>query len=306
MRRPVRILAAARVSGIDENVPNNTSERAVEQATGRAVSEDGIRSDSRQARQIARRRLMAETVMAEGAMRIEDIAERFGVSLMTAHRDLDELESRGFLRKTRGIVSSAPTSIIESSDTYRASSQGAEKRAIAEAAAAFVESGQAAFFDDSTTVLQLVPHISMRVPLTAITNSLVLMNELKSMRDLTLLGLGGKFHNWCNAFMGPATTAEIGQLRADRVFMSLSAIIDDKVFHQSAEMAETKRAMFQSAATRILLADHTKFERRALHAMGSLYDFDVIVVDDRTAPAHIERMKLHGMQVVIAPVRDGA
>ena len=43
--------------------------------------------------------------------------------------------------------------------------------------------------------------------------------------------------------------------------------------------------MFESAATRVLLADHTKFERRALHAMGSLYDFDVIVVDDRTPPA---------------------
>ena len=55
--------------------------------------------------------------MAEGAMRIEDIVERFNISLMTAHRDLDELASRGFLRKTRGIVSVAPTSLIESSDT---------------------------------------------------------------------------------------------------------------------------------------------------------------------------------------------
>ena len=84
--------------------------------------------------------------------------------------------------------------------------------------------------------------------------------------------------------MGPVTTAEIRQLRADRAFMSFSAITDDKVFHQSAEMVETKRAMFESAAMRILLADHTKFERRALHAMGSLYDFDVIVVDDQTDP----------------------
>ena len=177
-------------------------------------------------------------------MRIEDIVERFDISLLTAHGDLDELESRGFLRKARGVVSAAPTSLIESSDTYRASRQGPEKRAIAEAAASFVEMnlGQAAFFDDSTTVLQLVPHISMRVPLTAITNSLVLMNELKGMRDLTLLGLGGKFHNWCNAFMGPATITEIGQLRVDRAFMSFSAITEGKVFHQSAEMAQTKRS----------------------------------------------------------------
>ena len=110
--------------------------------------DDRMPSDSRQARQIARRSAWRKTIMAEGAMRIEDIVERFSISLMTAHRDLDELASRGFLRKTRGIVSAAPTSLIEASDIYRASRQCAEKSAIAEAAAAFIESGQAIFFDD--------------------------------------------------------------------------------------------------------------------------------------------------------------
>ena len=280
------------------------SQDTMEQALERLAS-DQVPSDSRHARQIARRQLMAEMVMAEGIVRIEDLTGRFGVSLMTAHRDLDDLVGRGLLRKTRGIVSAAPTSLIESSDVYRSSRQSAEKRAIAEAAVAFVEPGQAVFFDDSTTVLQLAPHLATRVPITAITNSITLMNELKGMRDLTLLGLGGQFHNWCNAFLGPVTNAEIRQLRADCVFLSMSAITDDMVFHQSLEMVETKRAMFDSAATRILLADHTKFERRALHAMGSLDEFDVVIVDDETPPRQIERMKSRGIRVVVAPMRSG-
>ena len=91
-------------------------------------------SDSRQARQLARRQLITETVMLEGPMRIEDLTERFGISLMTAHRDLDDLVSRGLLRKTRGTVSAAPTSLIEASDVYRSSRQSPEKAAIAAAA----------------------------------------------------------------------------------------------------------------------------------------------------------------------------
>ena len=75
---------------------------AFEHALERLATER-VPSDSRHARQLARRQLLAETVMAEGTMRIEDITERFGISLMTAHRDLDELVSRGLLRKTRGI-----------------------------------------------------------------------------------------------------------------------------------------------------------------------------------------------------------
>lgn len=274
-------------------------DQAVERLAG-----DPIPADSRHARQIARRQLIAETVMAEGSMRIEDLTERFGISLMTAHRDLDELAGRGLLRKTRGIVSAAPTSLIESSDVYRSSRQSAEKRAIAAAAAALVEPGQAVFFDDSTTVLQMVPHLAARVPLTAITNSITLMNELKGMRDIALLGLGGQFHNWCNAFMGPVTTAEIRRLRADLVFLSMAAITDGMVFHQSPEMVETKRAMFDSAARRVLLADHTKFTRRALHALGRLDEFDVVILDDATPPRLIEQLRGSGINVQIAPVTE--
>lgn len=261
---------------------------------------DEIPSDSRQARQIARRQLIVEAVMAEGTLRIEDLVERFGISLMTVHRDLDELASRGLLRKTRGIVSAAPTSLIESSDVYRDSRQAAEKTAIAAAAAQHIEPGQAVFLDDSTTVARMVPHLGAKVPLTVITNSLPMMNALKGIRDLTLLGLGGQFQHWCSAFMGPVTTQEIRNLRADTAFISLSAITDGIVFHQSPEMVETKRAMWGSARTRILLADHTKFTRRALHAMAPLEDFDMVIVDDATPPPLIEQMKSRGVDVVVA------
>lgn len=258
-------------------------------------------TDSRHARQLARRQLITEAVMAEGAMRIEDLTDRFGISLMTAHRDLDELVARGLLRKTRGIVSAAPTSLIESSDVYRFSRQATEKKAIAAAAMQFVEPGQAIFFDDSTTVLQMAALLSAKVPLTAITNSLILMNALTDIRDVTLLGLGGQFHNWCNAFMGRMTISAINRLRADTLFMSMSAITDDMVFHQSPDMVEAKRAMFDCAARRILLADHTKFGRRALHSFAALTEFDVVIVDQATPAEHLQRMRAKGINVVIAP-----
>ena len=44
-----------------------------------AVAADDSLSDSRQARQLARRQSIAQTVMAEGSMRIEDLTARFGV-----------------------------------------------------------------------------------------------------------------------------------------------------------------------------------------------------------------------------------
>ncbi|PRY85416.1 DeoR/GlpR family DNA-binding transcription regulator [Donghicola tyrosinivorans] len=257
-------------------------------------------ADSRQARQLARRKMITEAVMAEGTMRIEDLTDKFGISLMTVHRDLDELVSLGLLRKTRGIVSAAPTNLIESSDIYRSSRQVAEKRAIAQKAMEFIEPGQAVFLDDSTTVWQMVHLLEQKTPLTVLTNSLLMINELKEVREIALIALGGQFFNWCNAFMGRMTRSQIAEVRADTFFVSMSAIANDVVYHQSPEMVETKRAMMASSERSILLADHTKFDQRALHSFASLTEFDTVIVDDNTTPEHIERMRDKGINVEIA------
>jgi len=271
----------------------------------RNLLSEELPSDSRHARQLVRRQIIAETVIAEGAIRIEDLTERFGISLMTAHRDVDALVSRGIFRKTRGIVSAASTSFIESSDAYRVTKQAKEKKAIARAAMQFVEPSQAIFMDDATTVHEMVRFLPSKVPLTVITNSLVLINDLKTVNDINLICLGGQFYPWCNAFMGHVTTHEIRRLRADIVFMSLSAIVDDTTYHQSPETVQTKRAMFESSAKRVLLMDHSKFERRALHHFANLQEFDAVIVDEDTPSDHLSRLREKGVKVVVADGERG-
>lgn len=267
---------------------------------GAVLTDEPVAGDARQSRQFARQQAITEAVMAEGSVRIETLAERFDTSVMTIHRDLDILESRGLLRKSRGIATATSTTLVESSDVFRLSRQAREKEALAEAALHYIEPGQAIFLDDSTTVLRLAPHLGHKAPLTVITNVLTLMTELRGVPGITLFGLGGQYYNWCSAFMGPMTTQAVASLHADTFLMSTSAITNDIAFHQYPETIETKRAMFEAADTRILLADHTKFEKRALHALAPLKDFDVVIVDDATPEKHRNRMKDKGINVVVA------
>jgi DeoR/GlpR family transcriptional regulator of sugar metabolism len=264
-----------------------------------------VHADSRQTRQLARQRAITEVVIAAGTVRIDQLVERFDISLMTVHRDLDELENRGILRKGRGVATATSTSLIESSDVYRSSRQLAEKEALALAAMDFVEPNQAIFLDDSTTVTHMARHLPGKAPLTVITNVLTLISELSNARGITLLALGGEYYNWCSAFMGRMTTEAIASLRADTAIMSTSAITDDIAFHQTVATVDTKKAMFDAARTRILLADHTKFERRALHAIVPLSDFDTVIVDAGTPHRHVDRLRSKGINVVVTPVPRG-
>lgn len=262
-------------------------------------------NESRLSRRSDRQRAISEAVMAEGAVRIDELAERFGTSQMTVHRDLDELEARGLLRKSRGMATALSSSLVESSDVFRSGQQRWEKREIARAAIDFVEAGQAIFLDDSTTVHEMARLIPSRTPLTVITNVLTLINELKATRGVSLVALGGSYYNWCSSFMGGTTIEAINRLRADVFIMSTAAITDDICFFQSQATVDIKRAMFNAAAKRILLVDHTKFERRALYALAPLADFDVVIVDSKTAPDVIARLKSHNVHVVVAAGHAG-
>jgi len=258
----------------------------------------------RSSKQRNRQREIAETVIAEGTVRIDDLAERFGVSAMTIYRDLDELEAQGVLRKTRGQVTALASSLFESNTAFRLSQNHAEKEALAHAALEYIEPGQAILMEDSTTGVYLARLLPQRAPLTVITNFLSVAHELAREPGITLNILGGQYHGWCDAMMGGMTLDAIHKIRADTFITSTSAITDDTCYHQTQDTVLVKKAMFESAAQRILYVDHTKFERRALHALLPLTDFDVVIVDSLTPEEHVKRLRQKGIEVVVAHPKD--
>lgn len=260
-------------------------------------------SGTKATRQRERQRAIAEHVLREGSVRIEELGAVFEISLMTIHRDLDELESQGLLRKSRGWATAMSSSVVEASDVFRRDQQSAEKDALARAVLPFITPGAAVFLDDSTTTARLGSLLGAQAPLTVITNYLPLLQELPANRDITVLGLGGKYFTWSSSYLGSITTTAIRAIAADVVIMSTSAVINDTCFHHAQETVDVKRAMFESSAKRILLIDHSKFERRALHALAQIDEFDHVIVDDRTDAAHIDRLRARGVDVIVAPVR---
>ncbi|MCH8529879.1 MAG: DeoR/GlpR family DNA-binding transcription regulator [Saccharospirillum sp.] len=257
-------------------------------------------NDTRQARQLERRQKMVEAVIASGSIRIEDLAEQFDTSLMTVHRDLDELSRRGLLRKDRGVATVMPTSLSESSDAYRVGLHTREKKQIARTALEYLETGSTVLLDDSTTVMQLVPLLQQKAPLTIVTNSINVMNAVRDMDEIKLIGLGGEYYNWCNAFLGHSTINELENVRVDTVFVSISAIIGGVAFHQSPIIVETKLSMLKAATRKVLLADHSKFQQRALHRFAALSDFDCLITDSKTEVSCIEGLRAEGLTVRVA------
>jgi DeoR/GlpR family transcriptional regulator of sugar metabolism len=227
-----------------------------------------------------RRQDIADLVLSAGSLTAADLAERFGVSLMTIHRDLDELERQGIVRKHRGGVTAQPSGVFESNVAYRMKSMRAAKDAIADRAVELIEPGMAVMLDDSTTTLALARRLAGITPLTVITNFREAINLLASERDIRLMALGGDYDPLHDSFLGVACVDAIAALNVDLCFVSTSAVSGGFAYHQEQHIVSVKRAMLGAAARNVLLIDHSKLNRVALHRVAPLSVFDRVIVDD--------------------------
>lgn len=245
-----------------------------------------------------RREAVRRRVAELGFARVDVLAGEFGVSIMTIHRDLDELEGRGFLRKVRGGATSAPTRTFHGDLSHRVQAQAREKQALAERVLAEeIVPGQVIALDDSTTALALARLLPARAPLTVVTHFLPVIRTLADQPGIELIGLGGRYVPAYDSFLGQATAAAAAHLQADLLIMSTTAVTNGVCYIQSQDTVITRHALIAASARTIALVDHTKFGRRALHRLVDLAELDRVIVDDATAPAVLAELRDRGVRV---------
>lgn len=252
-------------------------------------------------RQEKRLDAIAELVLASGTLRIDELSEVFSVSSMTIHRDLDLLDQRGILRKTRGAATAVASSLFEASTEYRIRQSKQAKKSLALSALALIEPGQSVMMDDSTTGLHLARLLPEKLPLTVITNFQRVADLLIDNPGIQTIMTGGQFYRWCDAYMGTIALNAVHSLRADIVFMSSPAVTNGVCYHQHHDAVLLKQAMIESAEHKVLYLDHTKFKMRALHAHLKISDFDTVIVDSETAPENISQIEDTGVRLIVAP-----
>ena len=253
-----------------------------------------------------RRSWIASLLQTNGGVTIAEITERFGVSRMTAHRDLDDLVHEGLARKVRGGASATPSTLFESDVRFRSTQEPAAKEALCRAAIEWLDPGMAVLLDESTTTLPLLERLGDIAPCTVVSNFRVALDQLAdaATEDVEVLALGGRYHRRFESYTGPVCVAQLEGIHADVYVTSTTAVDDGAAWHPDADIAATKRAMLRAARTRLLLVDATKLGRAALYRVASLDEFDAVIVDGSTPSAEVDRLGAFGVDIHVAPPPD--
>lgn len=210
-----------------------------------------------------------------------ELAEHFGVSIQTIRRDLMTLEHDGFVARVfGGAVVASPGASNEPAITVRRESSTSQKSAIGRAASALLRPGEAAYFDASTTVLELIGSIPLDWEGDATTSSLPAAYELARRTSGHLTLLGGEYRRRSECVGGANAVRQVAEMRFGTAYLSCRAFSLRHGFTEAeASEAALKQAVIRNSERIVLLVDSAKAETVAAHHFVDLGQVSVLVTD---------------------------
>lgn len=235
-----------------------------------------------------------------GSVEVSDLAARFGVSPATLRRDLTLLEDQGLLTRKYG-VAIATDAAPEVPVVYRDRRSRAQKRAVAETAAALLPHGpQTVGFTGGSTTAEIARALATRVDLVVVTNALTIAMELALKPRIRVVVSGGVARTQSTELVGPWAETALSQATIGTAYVGVDGLDEDGITTHDPVEARTNAALIQRAERVIVVADSSKVGLRYPGVMAQLSSVHTLVTDPGLSASAFEMIAQQGVEVVIA------
>lgn len=227
----------------------------------------------------ARQQAILSQLGAGHELTVEALAQQFGVSLVTIRRDLDALAQAEPITRTHGGAVLSRAGVIEFAFRDRSQDQLPQKRALARHVQAAVQPGMTVVLDTGTTTLAVARAIAGTPNLRVLTSSLAIASALQACDNLDLVLLGGSVRHQSPDLSGPLTEENLRRFRPDLAILGADAVDRRGAYTSDLAVAGISRAMIAGARESWLVADSSKFARRAFVHFAAWDEIARLVTD---------------------------
>ncbi|MGZ0152853.1 DeoR/GlpR family DNA-binding transcription regulator [Kribbella sp. WER1] len=246
---------------------------------------------------------IVQRLRIDGALSVDDLAHRLGVSSATIRRDLQDLDEAGQITRVHG-GAMIPAGDSEDADRDRpfasvAADATPEKREIARRAATLVRDGDVVLLDVGTTTQLLAKELRRR-QVTVMTSSLAVLDVLRDDPTVELILLGGWVRRAYDSLVGVLTEDALRQIHADIAFLGTSGVRRDGVVLDTTVVeVPVKRAMIAAADNAVLLADRNKFPGTGKLKVCAAADLGALITNTGADPETLQNCNDNGVEVLL-------
>jgi len=259
-----------------------------------------------------RQQRIVELVRRDGYVRVATLAAHFGISQMSARRDLEALSQQGLIQRSQGAAVAAPApaqdsvmpglgeaDMREQQYETRRRRQNVAKQAIARSASGLLGPEDNIALDVGSTVLTLARELVKHTGIHVFTNHLRVASLLGSSRCVVLMP-GGIVRPQELSVCGQQAVADASGRWFSKVFIGVAGLTQEGGFDSSPEDTQVKRAYIEHADQVILLCDASKFGKRSLVQACSLREIDILITNEAPSPALAHALASASVKVMVA------
>lgn len=254
-------------------------------------------------KQSNRTAIILRELRQSGSVSVDALREQLDVSLATVRRDLQELESRGLLRRTHGGAVPIEPLFYEAfrhdkSFQDQLGTFAEEKRRIAQAAAELVKPGDMIALTAGTTTTEVVRSLRTLSGITVVTNTVNVAMELSNRKDINVFVTGGHLRGDWFSLVGQAAVSTMEGLFVDVMFVGVNGIHAARgLTCLNSDEADINRTMVRQAKRTIAVADHSKLGVVTNWLICPIDTIDMLITDSGATTEMVAPFLSQGLTV---------
>lgn len=249
-----------------------------------------------------RKEKILDRLRKAGQININEDAKRFKVSISTLHRDLEDLEKQGLVKKVMGGAVLVSGIQFATHFDKRLQSQVKEKMAVAKKAVACIQDDTSIYLDHSSTTTYLAREIKQRAfkSLLVMTNSLQIPLELGGVHGIQVISTGGAVESEFKALSGRWVVESLQRINLHQIFFSVGAIsVENGLMTQIHFINDLIPELFRRSQHVNVLVDSSKFFKLCTFQISPLRPSFTIFSDNGLPQDIRAKIEAKGIKLVI-------
>lgn len=242
-----------------------------------------------------------EILKRNGTVRVTNLSKTLKVSEVTVRNYLTDMENKGLLTRTHGgaIFSYRPYYSMNLNQRLETNRQIKER--IAKKAANLVRPNDTVMFNAGTTTLLAFRCLPYDYNLNIVTNSISIALEGSGNPNYNIVLIGGTINSKFQFTYGEDATEILSKYHADKLILSVDGVdLNNGFSTYYAEETQVDKMMIEQSDCRIIVADNSKFEKKAFSKVYDLNIADYIVTDTPMDVRDSKAMTKLGIKIIEA------
>ncbi|MFY2822598.1 DeoR/GlpR family DNA-binding transcription regulator [Ruegeria sp. MALMAid1280] len=253
--------------------------------------------------QTLRKPEIIEIARREGRVTVDRLVEYFGVTPQTIRKDLTELADSGQLERVHG-GAILPSTTMNIGYMERQELNQPSKVDIARECVKHIPNDCSLFLNIGTTTEAVATELRRHTGLLVVTNNLNIANKLSHDSSVDVVVTGGDLRKSDGGLVGAVARETISRFRFDFAIVGCSALHPegDILDFDTREVGVSQTIIGRSDKV-FLVADISKFERKAPIKIAGLPEIDMFVTDDYPPAKFSEACRNYDTQLIVAKDR---